>query len=226
MFHGFNTRPFLIENVVNRGYKSLHVNRDCFLLPNSETFEIGIRNQPINWTSSKQPAWVNIGPTLYVSGSAAGHSLTLSCLLFHHFVVVFPEIHFYTGEPCLATPYGCTRIKNAGDVAFHPPLFIRNHNVPLRLPPPASDSYWFLRVHHVTCACWVTLYGVVVVVDNVSFFFLSSHHSHYISCLIYYVYKHYSQTARHGFPHQPTALAYDPIQRLVAIGTKSGAIRM
>ena len=34
------------------------------------------------------------------------------------------------------------------------------------------------------------------------------------------------QTARHGFPHQPTALAYDPIQRLVAIGTKSGAVRM
>ncbi|KAK4019253.1 hypothetical protein OUZ56_001279 [Daphnia magna] len=35
-----------------------------------------------------------------------------------------------------------------------------------------------------------------------------------------------ARTARHGFPHQPTALAYDPIQRLVAIGTKSGAIRM
>ncbi|XP_046440775.1 syntaxin-binding protein 5-like isoform X3 [Daphnia pulex] len=35
-----------------------------------------------------------------------------------------------------------------------------------------------------------------------------------------------ARTARHGFPHQPTALAYDPIQRLVAIGTKSGAIRI
>jgi len=34
------------------------------------------------------------------------------------------------------------------------------------------------------------------------------------------------QTFRHGFPHQPTALAFDPIQRLLAIGTKSGSLRM
>lgn len=34
------------------------------------------------------------------------------------------------------------------------------------------------------------------------------------------------QTFRHGFPHQPTAVAFDPIQRLLAIGTKSGSLRM
>jgi hypothetical protein len=66
----------------------------------------------------------------------------------------------------------------------------------------------------------------VVVVDNVVFAPLFSSRTHLSLLIIYDVYKHYSQTARHGFPHQPTALAYDPIQRLVAIGTKSGAIRM
>ena len=34
------------------------------------------------------------------------------------------------------------------------------------------------------------------------------------------------QTFRHGFPHQPTAVAFDPVQRLLAIGTKSGSLRM
>ncbi|RLU14909.1 hypothetical protein DMN91_012796 [Ooceraea biroi] len=34
------------------------------------------------------------------------------------------------------------------------------------------------------------------------------------------------QTFRHGFPHQPTALAFDPVQRLLAIGTKSGSLRI
>ncbi|KAL2734053.1 syntaxin-binding protein 5 isoform X4 [Vespula squamosa] len=33
-------------------------------------------------------------------------------------------------------------------------------------------------------------------------------------------------TFRHGFPHQPTAVAFDPVQRLLAIGTKSGSLRM
>ncbi|KAF0307134.1 Syntaxin-binding protein 5 [Amphibalanus amphitrite] len=30
------------------------------------------------------------------------------------------------------------------------------------------------------------------------------------------------QIVRHGFPHQPTALAFDPVQKLLAIGTKTG----
>ena len=30
----------------------------------------------------------------------------------------------------------------------------------------------------------------------------------------------------HGFPHKPTALAYDPKMKIIAIGTKSGALRM
>lgn len=34
------------------------------------------------------------------------------------------------------------------------------------------------------------------------------------------------QTFRHGFPHSPTALSYDPVQKLLAIGDKSGSLRM
>ncbi|XP_048847305.1 lethal(2) giant larvae protein homolog 1 isoform X3 [Brienomyrus brachyistius] len=34
------------------------------------------------------------------------------------------------------------------------------------------------------------------------------------------------QTVEHGFPSQPSALAYDPILRLMAIGTKSGAVKI
>lgn len=35
-----------------------------------------------------------------------------------------------------------------------------------------------------------------------------------------------SQTVEHGFPHQPSALAFDPKLQLMAIGTKSGAIKV
>ncbi|KAI0233080.1 Syntaxin-binding protein 5-like [Lamellibrachia satsuma] len=35
-----------------------------------------------------------------------------------------------------------------------------------------------------------------------------------------------AKTVRHGFPYQPTAMAYDPVQNLLAIGTKSGSLRM
>uniref|UniRef100_A0A8C4R7U5 Uncharacterized protein n=1 Tax=Eptatretus burgeri TaxID=7764 RepID=A0A8C4R7U5_EPTBU len=34
------------------------------------------------------------------------------------------------------------------------------------------------------------------------------------------------KTVRHGFPHQPTALAFDTVQKILAIGTKSGALRL
>lgn len=34
------------------------------------------------------------------------------------------------------------------------------------------------------------------------------------------------QSFRHGFPYQPTAMAHDPIQRLLAIGSKCGSLRM
>ncbi|CAL4059524.1 unnamed protein product, partial [Meganyctiphanes norvegica] len=33
-------------------------------------------------------------------------------------------------------------------------------------------------------------------------------------------------TVRHGFPYQPSALAWDPIQKVLAIGTKQGSIRI
>jgi syntaxin-binding protein 5 len=35
-----------------------------------------------------------------------------------------------------------------------------------------------------------------------------------------------AKVIRHGFPHQPTALAYDCVQHLLAVGTKSGSIRI
>ncbi|KRZ15476.1 Syntaxin-binding protein 5 [Trichinella pseudospiralis] len=35
-----------------------------------------------------------------------------------------------------------------------------------------------------------------------------------------------SEIACHGFPYQPTCLAYDPVQKLIAIGTQCGAIRI
>lgn len=35
-----------------------------------------------------------------------------------------------------------------------------------------------------------------------------------------------AQTVEHGFPHQPSALAFDPKLELMAIGTKSGAIKV
>nr|XP_028567308.1 syntaxin-binding protein 5-like isoform X2 [Podarcis muralis] len=35
-----------------------------------------------------------------------------------------------------------------------------------------------------------------------------------------------SKTVRHGFPYLPTALAFDPVQKILAIGTRTGAIRI
>ncbi|XP_076128185.1 syntaxin-binding protein 5-like isoform X2 [Alosa pseudoharengus] len=34
------------------------------------------------------------------------------------------------------------------------------------------------------------------------------------------------KTVRHGFPYQPSAMALDPVQKLLAIGTQSGALRI
>ncbi|XP_051905194.1 lethal(2) giant larvae protein homolog 1 isoform X1 [Hippocampus zosterae] len=36
----------------------------------------------------------------------------------------------------------------------------------------------------------------------------------------------FSKTVEHGFPHQPSALAYDPELQLMAIGTKAGAVKV
>lgn len=40
--------------------------------------------------------------------------------------------------------------------------------------------------------------------------------------------QHFSlaHVARHGFPENPTALAFDPVQKIAAIGTKTGALRV
>ncbi|GFS17320.1 syntaxin-binding protein 5-like [Elysia marginata] len=35
-----------------------------------------------------------------------------------------------------------------------------------------------------------------------------------------------TRTVRHGFPFQPTALAFDPVQHLLAIGNRTGSLRM
>ncbi|XP_075449011.1 syntaxin-binding protein 5-like isoform X2 [Ascaphus truei] len=37
---------------------------------------------------------------------------------------------------------------------------------------------------------------------------------------------HICKTVRHGFPYQPTAFAFDPVQKVLAIGTRTGAIRI
>ncbi|KAF4084175.1 hypothetical protein AMELA_G00125570 [Ameiurus melas] len=34
------------------------------------------------------------------------------------------------------------------------------------------------------------------------------------------------KTVRHGFPHQPSAMAFDPVQKILAIGTQTGALRL
>ncbi|XP_029699009.1 syntaxin-binding protein 5-like isoform X8 [Takifugu rubripes] len=34
------------------------------------------------------------------------------------------------------------------------------------------------------------------------------------------------KTVRHGFPYQPTSLAFDPVQKILAIGSRSGGIRI
>uniref|UniRef100_A0A8C7XBD8 Syntaxin-binding protein 5-like n=1 Tax=Oryzias sinensis TaxID=183150 RepID=A0A8C7XBD8_9TELE len=35
-----------------------------------------------------------------------------------------------------------------------------------------------------------------------------------------------NQTVRHGFPYQPSSMAFDPVQKILAIGTQSGALRL
>ena len=34
------------------------------------------------------------------------------------------------------------------------------------------------------------------------------------------------QSVRHGFPHKPSAMAWDPELRLLAIGTKKGLLQV
>nr|XP_023692537.1 syntaxin-binding protein 5-like [Paramormyrops kingsleyae] len=34
------------------------------------------------------------------------------------------------------------------------------------------------------------------------------------------------KTVRHGFPYQPSSMAFDPVQKILAIGTQSGALRL
>jgi syntaxin-binding protein 5 len=38
--------------------------------------------------------------------------------------------------------------------------------------------------------------------------------------------SNFIQVVRHGFPHDPRCMAYDPVQRLLAIGSGNGSIRM
>ncbi|KAL8621917.1 hypothetical protein ACOMHN_046121 [Nucella lapillus] len=37
---------------------------------------------------------------------------------------------------------------------------------------------------------------------------------------------HTCKTVRHGFPYQPTAVAFDPVQHILAIGNKTGSLRI
>ncbi|XP_038865793.1 syntaxin-binding protein 5-like isoform X6 [Salvelinus namaycush] len=34
------------------------------------------------------------------------------------------------------------------------------------------------------------------------------------------------KTVRHGFPYQPSSMAFDPVQKILAVGTQSGAVRL
>ncbi|RVE57669.1 hypothetical protein OJAV_G00218880 [Oryzias javanicus] len=34
------------------------------------------------------------------------------------------------------------------------------------------------------------------------------------------------KTVRHGFPHQPSSMAFDPVQKILAVGTQTGALRL
>ncbi|XP_033122221.1 syntaxin-binding protein 5-like isoform X2 [Anneissia japonica] len=44
----------------------------------------------------------------------------------------------------------------------------------------------------------------------------SLHPNHFTVCKV----------VRHGFPYEPTAMAYDPVQNILAIGTKNGSLRI
>lgn len=44
--------------------------------------------------------------------------------------------------------------------------------------------------------------------------------------LLIMIFPSLPQTVEHGFPHQPSALGYSPFLRLMAIGTRSGAIKL
>lgn len=54
----------------------------------------------------------------------------------------------------------------------------------------------------------------------------SSSNDEYLYVFIFFIILFFPQTFLHGFPHQPTAVAFDPIQRVLAIGTKTGSLRM
>lgn len=47
-----------------------------------------------------------------------------------------------------------------------------------------------------------------------------------LKCLTLFSINVFFQTVRHGFPYQPTALAFDPVQKILAIGSRSGGVRM
>uniref|UniRef100_A0A671XRW9 Syntaxin-binding protein 5-like n=1 Tax=Sparus aurata TaxID=8175 RepID=A0A671XRW9_SPAAU len=47
-----------------------------------------------------------------------------------------------------------------------------------------------------------------------------------VSQLLHQRNKPNSKTVRHGFPYQPTALAFDPVQKILAIGSRSGGVRI
>uniref|UniRef100_A0A336MCQ5 CSON009628 protein n=1 Tax=Culicoides sonorensis TaxID=179676 RepID=A0A336MCQ5_CULSO len=44
--------------------------------------------------------------------------------------------------------------------------------------------------------------------------------------ILHSIFKPDMTTFRHGFPNQPTALAYDPVQKLLAVGDKAGSLRI
>lgn len=61
---------------------------------------------------------------------------------------------------------------------------------------------------------------------HIHIFIFPFHLSHSLIILYVLFVCLFFQTFRHGLPYSPTALAYDPVQKLLAIGDKSGSLRM
>lgn len=56
--------------------------------------------------------------------------------------------------------------------------------------------------------------------------FFARDHNIYIKKILYHILYFSFQTTQHGFPHKPTAVSYDHILSLMAIGTQTGAIKI
>ena len=72
----------------------------------------------------------------------------------------------------------------------------------------------------------------VLSIYTYTYMYVTTHtvHVHVILCshihvhTLTHLYNTHTQTFHHGFPSQPSCLAYDPVQRILAIATKHGTV--